>query len=95
MKAGEALALIDELTEIAMGDTRATKRAGRERQNDLERAREICTKLESAPGVPELVREKVGSLSSWVKALSKGIDGIELEAIFADQVAARDRPTSD
>ena len=67
MKAGEALALIDELTEIAMDDTRATKRAGRERQNDLERAREICTKLESAPGAPELVREKVGSLSSWVK----------------------------
>jgi hypothetical protein len=58
MKAGEALALIDELTEIAMDDTRATKRAGRERQNDLERAREICTKLESAPGVPELVRER-------------------------------------
>jgi hypothetical protein len=97
MKAFEALALIDELTEIAMDDSRATKRAGRERQKDLERAREICTKLASncyanarptgVPGPPGAAGPgAVRVVDSQGKAVgsydSNGVSFIKLQDVF-------------
>jgi len=84
MKAVEALALIDELTEIAMLDTQATNATRPERQKAFRRAREICKKLEAAPGPLGLVREKVSSLCASVEGLFEGPDWMQLEAIFAD-----------
>jgi hypothetical protein len=59
----EALALIGELEKLAVSDSKPL-RGVRRCQRDLARARQICASLETAPGPPGLLREKLTSLGS-------------------------------
>jgi hypothetical protein len=90
MGAADALALMEELKQLAIGDLRDRPlRDAKRCQEKLARAREICAQLLFAPGPPGLVREKVNSIKASASEVFGGSERVQADFILADLASLR------